>query len=113
MRIIVGVTGASGVEMSYYLVKALKNIEGCQVHLILTEGAKKTWKLESDIPLIDLVLLADVVHEDENLAAVISSGSYVTEDVYKRQPYAGGGRTLRFPAFCADGYRHGGHGAVL
>ena len=79
MRIIVGVTGASGVEMSYYLVKALKNIEGCQVHLILTEGAKKTWKLESDIPLIDLVLLADVVHEDENLAAVISSGSYVTE----------------------------------
>ena len=27
MRIIVGVTGASGVEMSYYLVKALKNIE--------------------------------------------------------------------------------------
>ncbi len=79
MKIIVGVTGASGVEMSYYLVKALKNIEGCQVHLILTEGAKKTWKLESDIPLIDLVLLADVVHEDENLAAVISSGSYVTE----------------------------------
>ena len=49
------------------------------MHLILTEGAKKTWKLESDIPLIDLVLLADVVHEDENLAAVISSGSYVTE----------------------------------
>ncbi len=30
MRIIVGVTGASGVEMSYYLVRALKNIEGCE-----------------------------------------------------------------------------------
>ncbi|POP33811.1 UbiX family flavin prenyltransferase [Lactonifactor longoviformis] len=79
MRIIVGVTGASGVEMSYYLVRALKNIEGCEVHLIMTAGAKKTWELECDIPLEDLISLADVVHEDKNLAAAISSGSYVTD----------------------------------
>ena len=39
MRIIVGVSGASGVEMSYYLLKALKSIEKCVVHLILSLGA--------------------------------------------------------------------------
>ena len=36
MRIIVGVSGATGVEMSYYLLKALKSIEDCEVHLVLT-----------------------------------------------------------------------------
>ena len=65
--------------MSYYLVRALKNIEGCEVHLVMTAGAKKTWELECDIPLEDLTSLADVVHEDKNLAATISSGSYVTD----------------------------------
>ena len=40
MRIIVGVTGATGVEMSYYLMQALKSVEGCKIHLVLSSGAK-------------------------------------------------------------------------
>ena len=79
MRIIVGVYGASGVEMSYYLLKALKSIENCEVHLILSQGAKTTWKLESDIPVEELLKLADCVHDEHNLAACISSGSFVTD----------------------------------
>ncbi len=51
MRIIVGVTGATGVEMSYYLMQALKSIEGCKIHLVLSSGAKATWELESEIPM--------------------------------------------------------------
>jgi 4-hydroxy-3-polyprenylbenzoate decarboxylase len=78
-RIIVAVTGASGVQMSYYLLQALKEQEGMEIHLILTEGAKTTWGLESDIPLEGLTELADVIHEEKNMAASISSGSYVTE----------------------------------
>ena len=79
MRIIVGVSGASGVVMAYYLVAALKQHEGCEVHLIVTEGAKKTWSLECDRQLDELYALADVVHSDSNLAACISSGSYKTD----------------------------------
>ena len=79
MRIIVGVSGASGVEMSYYLLKALKSIENCEVHLILSQGAKTTWKLESNIPVEELLKLADCVHDEHNLAACISSGSFVTD----------------------------------
>ena len=56
MRIIVGVTGATGVEMSYYLVKALKNISDCEVDLILSESAKVTWEMESQIPMEELLL---------------------------------------------------------
>ena len=79
MRIIVGVTGATGVEMSYYLMQALKSIEGCKIHLVLSSGAKATWELESEIPIEKLLALADVVHDERNMAASISSGSFVTE----------------------------------
>ena len=79
MRLIVGVTGATGVEMSYYLMQALKSIEGCKIHLVLSSGAKATWELESEIPMEKLLALADVVHDERNMAASITSGSFVTE----------------------------------
>lgn len=79
MRIVVGVTGATGVEMSYYLLKALKSIAGCEVHLILSKGAKITWDLECDIPIERLLGLADYVHDEHNMAASVSSGSFVTD----------------------------------
>ena len=49
------------------------------MHLILSQGAKTTWKLESDIPVEELLKLADCVHDEHNLAACISSGSFVTD----------------------------------
>lgn len=79
MRIIVGVSGATGVEMSYYLMRALRSIEGCKIHLVLSSGAKVTWNLESKIPIQKLMALADVVHDEKNMAASISSGSFVTD----------------------------------
>lgn len=79
MRIIVGITGASGVVMGYHLVSALKQHEDCEVHLVVTEGAQKTWELECDVPMVELLAMADVVHSDSNLAACISSGSFKTD----------------------------------
>jgi len=79
MRIIVGVSGASGVVMGYHLLSALKQHEGVEVHLVVTAGARKTWALECDKSLDDLYALADVVHDDANLAACISSGSFKTD----------------------------------
>jgi len=79
MRIIVGVSGASGVVMGYYLLAALKQHEDVEVHLVVSAGARKTWALECDRSLDDLYALADVVHDDANLAACISSGSFKTD----------------------------------
>ena len=79
MRIIVGVTGASGVEMGYYLVKALRSVENMEIFLILSEGAKLTWELECGRPLKELLDMADCVLDNGNLAACISSGSFVTD----------------------------------
>ena len=79
MRITVAVTGATGVEMSYYLLKALRSVEHCEIHLIISKGARTTWKLESEIPIEQLENLADEIHDEHNMAACVSSGSFVTE----------------------------------
>ena len=44
-RLIVGISGASGVVMGYWLLRALKQAEKVETHLILTEGARKTLAL--------------------------------------------------------------------
>ncbi len=79
MRIIVGVTGASGVEMSYFLLKALRSVENMEIFLILSEGARLTWELECGRPLTELCGMADDVLDNVDLAACISSGSFVTD----------------------------------
>ncbi|KAF5035366.1 putative UbiX-like flavin prenyltransferase [anaerobic digester metagenome] len=65
--------------MSFYLMKALKSIEDCEVHLIISQGARLTWKLECDYSIDELVKYADVVYDEEDLAAPISSGSFITD----------------------------------
>lgn len=79
MRIIVAVTGATGVQMSETLLKALRQQENCEIHLIVSEGAKLTWHLECEQELTELYDLADYVYEEHDLAAVIASGSFVTD----------------------------------
>lgn len=79
MRIIVGVTGATGVVMSYYILQALKGIKDCEAHLVISDGGIRNWELETDMPLKKLTDLADVVHDNRNMAATISSGSFVTD----------------------------------
>lgn len=78
-RIIVGVTGASGSAYAFAALRALRAVEGIEIHLILSEQAKVTIPLETDLVAADLEALADVVHGDRNLAASVSSGSYKTD----------------------------------
>lgn len=75
MKIVVGISGASGAILGYKMVKALKecNIE---VHLVVSEGAKITWNLETDIAFEELIGLADYVYDNKNLGATIASGSF-------------------------------------
>ena len=71
MRLIVGISGASGVIMGYQMLKALKQLPDMEVHLIITEGAVKNFECETN--------MADFTHSNKNLAASISSGSFVTD----------------------------------
>ena len=77
-RIIVGITGASGVIYGIRLLEALKDL-GIETHLVLTEAAKKNILLETTFTPEDVEGLASHVHNVDDLAAPISSGSFKTD----------------------------------
>lgn len=79
MKLIVGISGATGVLMGYRLMQALKETASCEIHLVVSEAARHTWDLEVDRPIEELYRLADVVHSPQDLAASISSGSFRTD----------------------------------
>ena len=58
------------------MLKALKLLPDCEVHLVVTEGAVKNFECETDLTVQDVCTLADVVHSNKNMAASISSGSF-------------------------------------
>lgn len=76
-RLILGVSGASGVILSFYLAKAIKEQE-IELHLVISDAACLTWNLETELPVSNLTDLADVVYDSHDMAAKISSGSYPT-----------------------------------
>lgn len=79
MRLIVGISGATGVIMGYELLKILKRIPDCEIHLVISEGARKNFELETKLDIKDVEALADFCHDNKNLAAAISSGSFKTD----------------------------------
>ena len=78
MRIIVGMSGASGMIYGIRLLEVLSDVEDCETHVVISNGAKLSITLETDRSVKDVEALADVVHNDQNLAASISSGSFQT-----------------------------------
>lgn len=79
MRIIVGISGASGVVMGKKLIETLKAETACEVHLVVSDSALHTWELECNEDISALYELADVNYDPYDMAASISSGSFVTE----------------------------------
>uniref|UniRef100_E6Q1Y4 flavin prenyltransferase n=1 Tax=mine drainage metagenome TaxID=410659 RepID=E6Q1Y4_9ZZZZ len=78
-RIIVGISGASGSAYGYMALQALRAIGGVETHLVLSSAALRTISLETDLTVEDFHSLADVVYRDDDLAAAISSGSFLTD----------------------------------
>ena len=78
MRLIVGMSGASGVIFGIRMLEVLKTVPDVETHLIISNGAKLNIAIETDCTVKDVEALADVVHNDHNLAATISSGSFKT-----------------------------------
>jgi len=80
MRLVVGITGASGAKYGVRLLEVLKDKDkvktDVKVHLILSEAAKKIIKLEMDIGPDDVYGLASSFYENDDFEAPVSSGSY-------------------------------------
>ncbi|PHM58462.1 UbiX family flavin prenyltransferase [Xenorhabdus sp. KK7.4] len=77
-KLIVGLTGASGAIYGIRLLQVLQPVEDIETHLIISQSARQTLALETDYTLREVQSLADVVHDNRDIAASISSGSFKT-----------------------------------
>jgi 4-hydroxy-3-polyprenylbenzoate decarboxylase len=76
-RIVVGITGASGVIYGIRTLLHLKNA-GVQTHLILSETGKKNIEIETDYTVSRVTALADHVYDENDLCAPVASGSFLS-----------------------------------
>ena len=76
-RLIVGMTGASGIVYGIRLLELLKG-SMIETHLIMSRAAEVTLAYETDRKVAAVKALADYTYTNDDLAAPISSGSYLT-----------------------------------
>ena len=76
-RIIVGISGASGIVYGVRLLELLQNTE-VETHLIVTKAARLTLEYETDYKLADVKALADHSYGVDDIGAALASGSFKT-----------------------------------
>ncbi len=77
-RLIVAITGASGVAYGVRALEVLRAMGGVETHLILTASGARTLVEETDYSAAQVRELADCVHSAKDIGATISSGSFKT-----------------------------------
>ncbi len=78
MRLIVGLTGASGALFGVRTLEALQ-VLGVETHLILSKWSRSTLAHETNYSIEQVEKLASTVHHHDNQAASVSSGSFKTD----------------------------------
>ena len=76
MEIVIGISGASGVQYGIRLLEALK-AKGCTTHLIITDSARKIIEIETSSPAREVEELAAHVYAPKDFSAPVASGSHL------------------------------------
>ncbi len=77
-RIIVGISGASGVIYGARLLEVLKDTD-YETHLIISESGKLNFKIETQYKPADIESMADRAYDHKDMAASLASGSFITQ----------------------------------
>jgi len=75
MKLIVGITGSTGVIYGIRMLEILKKL-GIETHLIMSEWAEKCVAMETEYSVDDVKSLATTTSGDKNMAASVSSGTH-------------------------------------
>jgi 4-hydroxy-3-polyprenylbenzoate decarboxylase len=78
MRLVVGMSGATGVIYGVRLLEVLREL-GVETHFVMTPSARRNLTLETDLRPDEVEMLASHVYRPGDLAAPISSGSFRTD----------------------------------
>lgn len=76
-RLVVGISGASGVVLGIRLLEVLKPTQ-IETHLVLSPAARATIAQETDWKVSDVLALADVHYNYQDIGAAVASGSFKT-----------------------------------
>ncbi|RJQ79756.1 UbiX family flavin prenyltransferase [Pseudonocardiaceae bacterium YIM PH 21723] len=79
MRLVVGMTGATGAELGVRLLEQLRENPDVETHLVLSRWARSTIEFETPYSAKHVMGLADVSYSPEDQGAAISSGSFHTD----------------------------------
>ena len=77
-RVVLGISGASGVAYGIRLLAALREL-GLESHLVMTKAAEMTIGLETDLKPKAVARLADKAYAIGDIGAAIASGTYRTK----------------------------------
>lgn len=76
MKLVIAISGASGAIYGIRMLQALQAVPHVETHLIMSKYGRMNIELETDYSPRDVEAMADVVHNPNNQAASISSGSF-------------------------------------
>ncbi len=76
-RIVVGISGASGVIYGVRLLQLLEE-KGLETHLIISEAGKRNIEIETDYAAADVTAMATHVYDNRDVGAALASGSFLT-----------------------------------
>ena len=76
-RLIVGISGASGVIYGIRMLEVLKN-RGIETHLIISDAGKLNIRIETNYDVDEVLSMADVTYTNKDIAASVASGSFLT-----------------------------------
>jgi len=77
-RLIIGISGASGVIYGIRMLEALAQDRAIETHLVMSPSARATIAQETDWKVSDVERLASVVYKPGDVGASIASGSFET-----------------------------------
>lgn len=78
LRIVVGITGSTGSIYGIRILEELKRL-GHHTHLVLSEWGEKCIAMETTYDMVQIRNLASEIYSSRNMAARVSSGTYVTD----------------------------------
>jgi flavin prenyltransferase len=76
-RLVVGISGASGVIYGVRMLGLLKETD-FETHLIISDSGRRNIEIETDFKAGDVAAMADHVYEDRDVGAALASGSFLT-----------------------------------
>lgn len=77
-RVVVALSGASGAIYGVRALEALSAVPDVELHAIVTAAARATIEYETQRLPDEVIALADMAHDEHNLADTLASGTYLT-----------------------------------